>query len=248
MKLKRKALIITAIIICIAVLSGCGKQTGELNYIHVPGTVEKPSSEEYSENGLSYKKEKYLGYEITYPLLKKTFLKKTFVQECETSHTCYSESYPSNNPNDTYEGDPFTRYIYHKEWSLPEDIEREGLVSVTYTVYNRPGSFVKQYQQSQVTNPVEEYSLSSSCTVDADYDGELYLCTFLELYGNEYEMTQEETDKLVRDAFDETLIGVKAEYDSGVSEEAYYYIECNLTSVSSGRIFGNYLLYRLTVQ
>ncbi len=242
---KRTALIIAVIITCTAVLSGCGKEKEKMYY--EPGTVERPYSvEEYAENGLKYRKEKYLGYEITYPLLEKYLTGKTFVQECANNYTCCSEGYPSKDPNDTYEGEPFTRYIYHKAWSLPEDIEREGLTSVTYTVYNRQGSFVKQYQQGAVTNPVEEYSLGSSCTVDADYDGELYLCTFLELYGNEYEMTHDEEIKYIKEAFDGTFIGVRAEYEGGVSEEAYYYIEYDYTAVRAGAVFCEYLLYRLT--
>mgnify|MGYP005762384327 CR=1 FL=1 len=242
---KGMALIIAVIITCTAVLAGCGEEKEKVYY--EPGTVERPYNvEEYRENGLNYRKEKYLGYEITYPLLDKYLTGKTFVQECASNYTCYSASYPSKDPNDTYEGESFTRYIYHKAWSLPEDIEREGLESVTYTVYNRPGSFVKQYQYGEVTKPFEEYSLGSSCTVDADYDGELYLCTFLELYGNEYEMTDEEAEKYIKDAFDGTFIGVRADYDSGVSEEAYYYIEYDFISLRAGAVFYEYLLYRLT--
>lgn len=243
---KGMALIIAVIITCTAVLAGCGEE--KENVYYEPGTVERPYEvEEYTENELNYRKEKYLGYEITYPLLEKylTVTDKTFVQECTYNYTCYSVSYPSKNPNDTYEGEPFTRYIYHKPWSLPEDIEREGLESVTYTVYNRPGSFVKQFQQGEVARP-EEYSLGSSCTVDADYDGELYLCTFLEMYGNEYEMTRDEKVKCIKEAFDGTFIGVRADYGSGETEETYYYIECELTAIHAGSFFYKYLLYRLT--
>ena len=60
------------------------------------------------------------------------------------------------------------------------------------------------------------------------------------------EMTDEEAEKCIKDAFDGTFIGVKAEYEGGMSEEAYYYIEYDFTSVRAGIVFSEYLLYRLT--
>mgnify|MGYP005762384375 CR=1 FL=1 len=252
--LKRAACLSAVIIVFALILSGCGEE----KVYHEPGTVEEPyKAEEYEENGLKYRKENYLGYEITYPVIEKNIADKIYVQGITYKYMCCAADYPTKDPNDKYDGEPFTRYIYHKPWSIPEDIKREGLASVTYTVYNRQGSFVKVYQQGEVVKPKGEaavnpkggYSLVSSCTVDADYDGELYLCTLLELYGNDYEMTDEEEDEYIIKAFDGTFIGVRADYDSCESEEAYYSLEYNYDNVqeTDDDVY-EYSLYRLILE
>ena len=66
MKFKNTLIIFLGIIAIIFV--GCKEKKAT----HESGIIAEPQkSETYEENGISYKKEKYLSYEITYPVLNK---------------------------------------------------------------------------------------------------------------------------------------------------------------------------------
>ena len=71
MKFKNTLIIFLGIIAII--FAGCKEKKAT----HESGIIAEPQkSETYEENGISYKKEKYLSYEITYPVLNKNIKDK----------------------------------------------------------------------------------------------------------------------------------------------------------------------------
>ena len=130
MKFKNTLIILLGIIAII--FAGCKEKKAT----HESGIIAEPQkSETYEENGISYKKEKYLSYEITYPVLNKNIKDKSFVQYID--YQCYWCGYnrPTSDPSDSYKGEPYDLQIYHKEWELPADIEKQNISEITYTGY-----------------------------------------------------------------------------------------------------------------
>ena len=74
----------------------------------------------------------------------KKIVDKTFIQYGDNQYTCYGYEKPAHSVNETYKGEPYHLWTYHKLWTLPDDISRENLSDVTYTVYNRTGTFVNE--------------------------------------------------------------------------------------------------------
>ena len=150
MKFKNTLIIFLGIIAII--FAGCKEKKAT----HESGIIAEPQkSETYEENGISYKKEKYLSYEITYPVLNKNIKDKSFVQYID--YQCYWCGYnrPTSDPSDSYKGEPYDLQIYHKEWELPADIEKQNISEITYTVYNKPGTFVNEYQQAKIVRQAQ---------------------------------------------------------------------------------------------
>ena len=171
---------------------------------------------------------------------------KTFIQYGDNQYTCYGYEKPAHSVNETYKGEPYHLWTYHKLWTLPDDISRENLSDVTYTVYNRTGTFVKELQTSKVIENAQlsgGYKLDSSCTVTSDYTGDLYLCIVSEYYGFVEKMTSE-TKEL---SFDQTIIGVNARYADGSTENAYYSIEY-YPEGNKKEPYKIYYIYRLTLE
>ena len=213
---------------------------------HESGALEEPKVETYEENGVNFTRESYIGYEITYPSLDKKIVDKTFIQYGDNQYTCYGYEKPAHSVNETYKGEPYHLWTYHKLWTLPDDISRENLSDVTYTVYNRTGTFVKELQTSKVIENAQlsgGYKLDSSCTVTSDYTGDLYLCIVSEYYGFVEKMTSE-TKEL---SFDQTIIGVNARYADGSTENAYYSIEY-YPEGNKKEPYKIYYIYRLTLE
>ena len=173
MKFKNTLIIFLGIIAII--FAGCKEKKAT----HESGALEEPKVETYEENGVNFTRESYIGYEITYPSLDKKIVDKTFIQYGDNQYICYGYEKPAHSVNETYKGEPYHLWTYHKLWTLPDDISRENLSDVTYTVYNRTGTFVKELQTSKVIENAQlsgGYKLDSSCTVTSDYTGDLYLC------------------------------------------------------------------------
>ena len=210
---------------------------------------EKPQkSETYEENGISYKKEKYLSYEITYPVLNKNIKDKSFVQYID--YQCYWCGYnrPTSDPSDSYKGEPYDLQIYHKEWELPADIEKQNISEITYTVYNKPGTFVNEYQQAKIVRQAQSnggYNPSPYITISGDCNDIVYLAVIAEYYGRADD--NENSSILYQNSFNDTIIGVKVKYNDESVKEAYYILEFNenMPPKESDKMF---ILYRLTLE
>jgi len=240
MKFKNTLIIFLGIIAII--FAGCKEKKAT----HESGTLEEPKVETYEENGVNFTRESYIGYEITYPSLDKKIVDKTFIQYGDNQYTCYGYEKPAHSVNETYKGEPYHLWTYHKLWTLPDDISRENLSDVTYTVYNRTGTFVKELQTSKVIKNAQlsgGYKLDSSCTVTSDYMGDLYLCIVSEYYGFVEKMTSETMEL----SFDQTIIGVNARYADGSTENAYYSIEY-YPEGNKKEPYKIYYIYRLTLE
>ena len=192
--------------------------------------------------------EKYLSYEITYPVLNKNIKDKSFVQYID--YQCYWCGYnrPTSDPSDSYKGEPYDLQIYHKEWELPADIEKQNISEITYTVYNKPGTFVNEYQQAKIVRQAQSnggYNPSPYITISGDCNDIVYLAVIAEYYGRADD--NENSSILYQNSFNDTIIGVKVKYNDESVKEAYYILEFNenMPPKESDKMF---ILYRLTLE
>ena len=243
MKFKNTLIIFLGVIAII--FAGCKEKKAT----HESGIIAEPQkSETYEENGISYKKEKYLSYEITYPVLNKNIKDKSFVQYID--YQCYWCGYnrPTSDPSDSYKGEPYDLQIYHKEWELPADIEKQNISEITYTVYNKPGTFVNEYQQAKIVKQAQlngGYNPSPRITISGDCNDIVYLAVIAEYYGRADD--NENSSILYQNSFNDTIIGVKVKYNDESVKEAYYILEFNenMPPKESDKMF---ILYRLTLE
>ena len=189
-----------------------------------------------------------MSYEITYPVLNKNIKDKSFVQYID--YQCYWCGYnrPTSDPSDSYKGEPYDLQIYHKEWELPVDIEKQNISEITYTVYNKPGTFVNEYQQAKIVRQAQSnggYNPSPYITISGDCNDIVYLAVIAEYYGRADD--NENSSILYQNSFNDTIIGVKVKYNDESVKEAYYILEFNenMPPKESDKMF---ILYRLTLE
>ena len=138
--------------------------------------------------------------------------------------------------------------IYHKEWELPADIEKQNIREITYTVYNKPGTFVNEYQQAKIVKQAQlngGYNPSPRITISGDCNDIVYLAVIAEYYGRADD--NENSSILYQNSFNDTIIGVKVKYNDESVKEAYYILEFNenMPPKESDKMF---ILYRLTLE
>lgn len=186
---------------------------------------------------------------ITYPVLNKNIKCKSFVQYID--YQCYGVDITDRQVTRAIliKVKPYDLQIYHKEWELPADIEKQNISEITYTVYNKPGTFVNEYQQAKIVRQAQSNGgYNPSCpyiTISGDCNDIVYLAVIAEYYGRADD--NENSSILYQNSFNDTIIGVKVKYNDESVKEAYYILEFNenMPPKESDKMF---ILYRLTLE
>lgn len=200
-------------------LPGCGKHAEESAVQHQEGEAETPySTEKYEENGYTYCREQYLGFEAVYPIMDKAAASKEFINMYHTDTQSRGDFRP-RDAYDSYQGEPYNLQRYYRKW--PIIIEDENIREITYTVFNTPGMFTKEIAKSGE----DDMKVTSSLTVRGDEQQTVYLCLLSEFYGIKTAFTGSDASEFYVKKLESIVVSVQVTYENNEKKIYYYGIE-----------------------